>query len=98
MISNKYKTKTDLIATPISGGRPHHSYRLPVRSASEYPYKLTYGENFHTLSAVIFGTDEYWWVLSDMNKPIKAFSLKTGDDVFLPNSIVKNTSGLKKFV
>jgi len=98
MINNKYKTGEDLIATRISSGRSHHSYRLPIRSTTTYIREIVYGENYHTLSAVIFGTDEYWWVISDMNKPIKAFALKTGDKVNLPENIVRSRSGVNNFV
>ena len=98
MISNKYRTQEDLVATSISGGRPHHSYRLPVRAIKTYGYELTYGENFHSLSAVVFGTDEYWWVIDDMNKPKDAFSLQTGELVMLPTAIVKDKTGVKKIV
>lgn len=98
MLSNKYRTRTDLVSTSISGGRAHHSFRLPVRATSLYEYELTYGENYHTLSAIIFGTDEYWWVLADMNKPKDAFLLKAGDEVKLPDGIVKDNNGVKKFI
>lgn len=98
MISNKYRTKTDLVSTSISGGRSHHSYRLPVMATKSYEYELTYGENYHTLSAVIFGTDEYWWAVSDMNKPKDGFLLKTGDKLKLPEGIVQDRNGVKKFV
>jgi len=98
MLGNKYRREEDIITTSISGGRAHHSYRKPVRAIDTYKYELTYGENFHTLSSVIFGTDEYWWALLDMNKPIDAFTMKSGDRVVLPESIVKDRNGVKKIV
>lgn len=96
MITNKYTTDIGLVATSISGGRPHHTYRQPVRAVSTYEYETTYGENYHTLSAVIFGTDNLWWVLDDMNKPMDAFSIKTSTVVKLPERIVKTKTGLTK--
>jgi len=96
MLTNIYRTKEDLIATPISGNRPHFGYRLPVRAVNTYDYELTYAENYHTLSSIIFGTDEFWWVLDDMNKPKDAFSLRVGYTVKLPTSLVKNKTGVKK--
>lgn len=98
MLGNKYRRKEDIVVTSISRGRPHHTYRKSVRAIDTYEYELTYGENFHTLSSVIFGTDEYWWALSDMNKPIDAFNMKAGDRVVLPEDIVKDRNGVKKIV
>jgi len=91
MTTNKYNTNTGLIATSISGNRPHHSYRQPVKSLNAYEYELSYGENFHTLSAIIFGSDEYYWILADNNKPIDAFSMGVYDKVKLPKGIVRKT-------
>lgn len=98
MITNKYKTNTETLTTSISGGRLHHTYRQPVRAITNYTYELNYGENYHTLSALIFGTDEYYWALADMNKPKDVFSLVVGNKVVLPNNIVKDRNGVNKFV
>lgn len=97
MLSNIYKTKDGVIATPISGDRPHFPYRLPEHASEVYEYELSYGENFHTLSSVIFGTDELWYVIQDLNKPLDAFRLGAGVKVLLPMDIVKNSRGIKKF-
>ena len=91
MISNKYNTETGLIATSISGGRPHHSYRQPVKALNQYEYELAYGENFHTLSAIIFGSDEYYWILADNNKPMDAFAMGVYDKIKLPKGVVTKT-------
>lgn len=96
MIINNYTTKKELISTPIAGGRVHFGYRQPVRALDTYEYELMYGENYHTLSAVIFGSDEFWWILDDINKPANAFGLKTSDKVQLPYSLSKDRYGLKK--
>lgn len=98
MISNKYITKEGFIVSAISGGRFHHSYRLPVHGLDRYNHTTSYGENLHSLSAIIFGTDEYWWALLDMNRPIKSFKMEAGLTIVLPGALVKNNSGVKKFV
>lgn len=97
MITSIYNDESKLVATSISGGRPHFTYRQPARAVSTYNYELTYAENFHTLSAIIFGTDEYWWVLSDLNKPMDSFEMEVSDMVKLPNNLVKDKAGLTKF-
>lgn len=96
MITNKYNTKTGLISTSISGNRPHHSYRKPVTALRQYEYELSYGENFHTLSAIIFGSDDYWWIVADNNKPMDAFGMQVSDKVKLPNGVVKSTDATKR--
>ena len=89
MLVNIYNTKDDLVATSISGGRPHFAHRLPERAVMVYPYEVKFGENYHVLSAYIFGDDTFWWVLDDLNKPKKAFSFKVGDKINLPDRMVK---------
>ena len=97
-MNNKYKTKSGQITTSISGGRKHYGHRLPVRATQTYSYDMSYGENFYTLSTLVFGTDEYWWVLADINPPMDAFELYRSRTVLLPSGIVKDTSGISKFV
>lgn len=96
MLNNKYSTKEDLVVTSISGNRAHHTHRIPEKSVDLYRYELKFGENFHTLSAYIFGDDAFWWYLSDLNKPIKPFKMKIGDRILLPNRII-NKRGKKFF-
>lgn len=95
MITNIYNTKDELVATSISGGRPHFSHRLPERAVMVYPYEVRYGENYHVLSAYIFGDDRYWWVLDDLNKPKKSFEFTSGEKINLPEKMVKKQG--KKF-
>lgn len=96
MISNKYQNNTGLVSTSIAGGRPHHCYRQPVQFIEEYDYELSYGENFHSLSAIIFGSDEYYWILMDNNKPKDIFDLGVYDKVKLPKALAKNTDANKR--
>lgn len=96
MLTNIYTTQSDLIATGISGQRPHFAYRKPVRAIDTYEYETTFGDNFQTLSAIIFGDDTNWWALQDMNKPIDAFSVEVGTKLKLPYNIVKEKKGVKK--
>lgn len=97
MISNDYTTKENLVSTSISGGRSHFSYRQPVHSSTTYKYETSFGENLYSLSAVIFGTDELWWVLSDLNKPINPLDISPSSIIELPDDIVKD-NGSKKFI
>lgn len=96
MVTNKYRTNTDLISTTISGNRPHHSYRNSVATFGNYEYELKYGESFHTLSAIIFGSDEYYWVLADINKPMDVFDMTAGTKIILPSNIVVATEASKR--
>ena len=98
MIANKYKTQSNLVRSELSGGRLHHTYRRGVKATGEYDHKVTYGENFHSLSAIIFGTDELWWAIADLNRPQDSFNLRIGQDVKLPTGIVRDSEGSKKFV
>jgi hypothetical protein len=80
MYINFYETDTNQIATKSSRGRAHFPYRKKIASLENYEYTLSYGENFYTLSSVIFGTDKFWWVIDDINKPKDVFSYDVGDD------------------
>lgn len=93
-----YSSKSNLITTSISGGRQHFGHRLPVKAIKTYPYELSYGENFFTLSTLIFGEDKFWWVLADINKPMDTFALHISKVVNLPEKLVKDVSGVTKFV
>lgn len=96
MLSNIYITRGSEIATSISGGRPHFDYRKLVKAIGTYTYELAFGENFHTLSMIIFGTDEYYWVIADLNKPMDAFALTSGTKIQLPEKLVRNISSVNK--
>ena len=90
MITNKYKTESDTLTSPISGGRTIHTYRTPIAARSIYKHQLERGENFHSLAAIIFGSDEFWWVLSDLNPVCDPFRLSVGQIINLPNALVNN--------
>lgn len=94
---NQYDTKTNTLSSSLSSGRLHYSYRPLTRAIETYEYELSYGENFHTLSAIIFGSDTYYWVLADLNPPLDAFSLKPGDVVVLPTKLANQSVDNQKF-
>ena len=90
MITNKYRTETELKTSPISGGRLIHTYRHTIEARATYEHRLEVGENYYSLAAFIFGMDEYWWVLLDLNSVRDAFSLRVGEIIKLPTNLVNN--------
>ena len=96
-MSSKYASKTELITSSISGGRLHHSFRPLVKALETYDYATSFGENFHTLSALIFDSDELYWMLQDINPPKDAFNFSAGDIVKLPLEMLRDTTGIDKF-
>lgn len=96
MYINFYETDTNQIATKSSRGRVHFPYRKKIVSLENYEYTLSYGENFYTLSSVIFGTDKFWWVIADINKPKDVFSYDVGDVVNLPGELVTDFASTKR--
>ena len=96
MIINKYVDTKDLIITEVSKGRLHYGSRLLKKATSTYDYTLKYGENYHTLSMLIFGSDEYWWVLADLNKLMDNFELEVGTIIKLPLSLVNEQNGVTR--
>lgn len=96
MIINFYETKDSIIATKSSMGRPHFPYRQKIVATENYTYSLTYGENFYTLAAVVFGTDGLWWIIADLNPPKDVFSYAVGDVVVLPGELVKDFGSTKR--
>lgn len=89
-LENNYTTKLKKVVTSISGGREHFPYRQPVRSEDKYDYIIKFGDNYHLLANVVFGTDSSWWALYDLNLPKEGFSLDVGDSIKLPYSLVRN--------
>lgn len=96
-MTTKYQTNQGLVESSISGGRLHHTFRFLSQALDTYPYITSFGDNFHTLSRAIFGSDTYWWILQDINKPKDAFSFKVGDNIKLPTAMVNNSIGTEKF-
>jgi len=94
---NKYTDKTGLITSSISGGRLHHSFRPLSKALETYDYEVSFGENFHTLSALIFDSDELYWMLQDINSPKDAFNFNTGEVIKLPLEMLRETTGIDKF-
>ena len=93
----RYTKEDKTFRSSISGGRLHRTYKGKTKSRDTYKYELSYGENLHTLSMVIFGTDEEYWRLADLNKPRDVFKYTVGSVVILPNSLIFERS-LKIFV
>ena len=93
----KYQTNEDLVESSISGGRLHHTFRFLSKPIATYPYTISFGDNFHNLSSAIFGSDTYWWILQDINRPKDAFDFKIGDVINLPTELVRNPVGSVKF-
>jgi len=96
MFTNIYKIKEGLTTTSISGGRQHFVAREPLKAVETYPYEITFGDNFYTLSARIFQDDRYWWALDDLNKPKDAFDYALGDTLLLPKNIVAENRNKKR--
>lgn len=96
-MTTKYDTDEGLVESKISGGRLHHTFRFLEQPLGTYPYTISYGDTFHSLSRVIFGSDKYWWILHDINPVKDAFSLKVGDVIYLPVDIVRTQVGSRKF-
>lgn len=94
---NKYSTEQDIVTSKLSGGRYHHTFRPLVVATETYDYTIGYGDSFHKLSTPIFGSDQYWWILHDINKPRNAFKFKIGNVIKLPMDIVRDGVGVKKF-
>jgi hypothetical protein len=90
MVSNKYTTKAELTTSPISGGRLIHTYRHGIEAADTYEHELEVGQGFHTLALLIFGNDEYWWTLQDLNPISDPFRFKVGTKVTLPKRFANN--------
>jgi hypothetical protein len=96
-MQTKYLTNTGLVTSSISGGRLHHTFRPLQKATATYDYEVGYGENFHTLSALVFGDDAEYWVLQDINAPKDAFAFECGDKVKLPMDMVRDSVGTNKF-
>ena len=95
MVERFYKDRSNIIVSKLSGGRGHYPYRQPVIHINSNKYKLSYGENLHTLAQAVIGSDRLVGVIFDVNKVKDMFSWKTGDVVSIPLKIVDTTYDLK---
>jgi len=86
-----YYSTEHQIKTKLSGGRPHFKFRDNIVAVNTYPYRLNYDENPYTLSESLFGTDSYWWIIADMNKPRDPFEYEIGDTIILAEAVVENS-------
>lgn len=83
-------TKKNQIKTKLSGGRYHYKFKdTPVYSSTR-DYSVEYGDTPYSLAKAVMGSERYWWVISDLNPAIDAFSWEVGMVIKVPDILVES--------
>lgn len=86
-----YYTKSRQVTSKLSGGRPHYVFRPRTIVTQSFVKPLEMGENPYTAALDYYDDDKLYYYISDVNLGRNPFNWEAGDNLLIPNIIVKES-------